>query len=142
VKVREALGRGRVAAREERNDFVAAAEPGSVDINVSDTGVGILPEDLPFVFEKFFRGRPAAPAAGGRDRADFAPEYVEAPGVGLGLYLARSIVGRLGGQISAESPPPGEVKGTVFTVRLPAWRDGGGGAADVEREYVEASTRG
>ena len=119
----------------------ASVQQGSVELTVSDTGVGILPEDVPFVFEKFFRGRPAAAPAGEHDAADFPSEYAEAPGVGLGLYLARSIVGRLGGSISVESPPPGEEKGTVFTVRLPAWRDEGGGATDEEREDVEALTR-
>jgi signal transduction histidine kinase len=118
----------------------ASGEPGSVDITVSDTGVGILPEDVPFVFEKFFRGRPAAAPAGGHDAADFPSEYAEAPGVGLGLYLARSIVGRLGGSISVESPPPGEDKGTAFTLRLPAWQDDGGVATDEEGEDVEAFT--
>jgi signal transduction histidine kinase len=113
-----------------------------VDITVSDTGVGILPEDVPFVFEKFYRGRPAAAPAGEHEAADFPSGYAEAPGVGLGLYLARSIVGRLGGSISVETPPPGEVQGTAFTVRLPAWRDEGGVAADEGREDVEASTRG
>jgi signal transduction histidine kinase len=119
-----------------------SAQQGAVDITVSDTGVGILPEDVPFVFEKFFRGRPAAAPVGENDAAAFPSEYAEAPGVGLGLYLARSIVGRLGGSISVESPPPGEDKGTVFTVRLPAWQDEDGITADEGREDVEAFTRG
>jgi signal transduction histidine kinase len=119
-----------------------AGEPGSVDITVKDTGVGIRSEDVPLVFEKFFRGRPAASPAREHDPADFASEYTEAPGVGLGLYLARSIVGQLGGSISAESPPLGEVRGTAFTVRLPPWRDAGDDGAAGEEEDVEALTRG
>jgi signal transduction histidine kinase len=120
----------------------ASPAPDSVDITVKDTGVGIMSEDLPQVFEKFFRGRPAAPPSGGGEPVDYSPEHAEAPGVGLGLYLARSIVTRLGGGISVESPPRGEVKGTAFTVRLPAWRDEGGSSAAEGREDVEALTRG
>ena len=120
----------------------ASREPGEVEIVVKDNGVGILPEDLPFVFEKFFRGRPAASPAGACGPEDSPPECVEAPGVGLGLYLARSIVGQLGGSISAESPPAGERRGTALTVRLPVWEeDGGAGEAKEERD-VEAVTRG
>jgi len=135
IKYTPGGGRVTIKAGESR-------EPGGVEISVRDNGVGILPEDVPFVFEKFFRGRPAAAPAGGRDAADYPPEYAEAPGVGLGLYLARSIVGRLGGRISVESPPPGEVKGTAFTVRLPVWRDEGGVATAEEKQDVEAVTRG
>ena len=88
-----------------------------VAIKVADTGCGILPEDVPRVFEKFYRGRPAA----------FSPEetpvetadYNEASGVGLGLYLAHSFVEQLGGRISVANTAP---RGTVFTVHLPAWR--------------------
>jgi len=120
----------------------ASAEPGSVEITVRDTGVGILAEDLPLVFEKFFRGRPAASYSDEDAQAELPPEYVEAPGVGLGLYLARSIVTQLGGSISVESPPPGEKKGTAFTVRLPAWHEEGGEGLALGREDVETLTRG
>lgn len=121
----------------------AAASPASdsVEIIVKDTGVGILKDDLPFVFEKFFRGRPAG-ASDARGTQSAAPEYGEAPGVGLGLYLARTIVKQLGGSISVESPPAGETKGTVFKVRLPLWREENGAPAYEEQEDVEAFTRG
>src|SRR5687768_16188711 len=135
VKYTPEGGRIRVGARE-------SDERGSVDITVRDTGVGILPEDLPLVFEKFFRGRPAATTSDGSEPAESPPEHGEAPGVGLGLYLARSIVGQMGGSISAESPPPGMARGTAFTVRLPLWRDESGVAAGEEGEDVEAFTRG
>ncbi|HEX7316947.1 MAG TPA: ATP-binding protein [Pyrinomonadaceae bacterium] len=128
-------GRITIAAR-------ASVESGSVEITVRDTGVGILAEDLPLVFEKFFRGRPAASSPSGREPADFSNDYVEAPGVGLGLYLARSIVNQLGGGISAESPPPGETRGTAFTVRIPVWSEADGAAEAAEGEDVEALTRG
>ncbi len=111
-------------------------EPGAVEITVRDTGVGILSDDVPFVFEKFFRGRPAPSLADGQD----ALEGGDAPGVGLGLYLARRIVGQLGGSIFVESPPPGESRGTAFTVRLPVW-DGDAGEESEEETNVEAVTR-
>jgi signal transduction histidine kinase len=135
VKYTPAGGRVRVGAG-------ASAVRGAVDITVKDNGVGILAEDLPLVFEKFFRGRPAASSRGERDPADFSSEYVEAPGVGLGLYLARSIVNQLGGSIAVESPPPGETRGTAFTVRLPVWSEEDGAAGAAEGEDVEALTRG
>jgi len=118
----------------------ASGEPGAVEIAVEDTGCGIRRDDLPLVFEKFFRGRPAATAADAGGGSDVAPEGGEAPGVGLGLYLARSIVHQLGGTIHAQSPPPGKEGGAVFTVQLPAWQPG---AREVEEaKDVEPVTRG
>jgi len=67
-------------------------------ISVSDTGKGIPETDLPHVFEKFYR------------------VTSEAPGVGLGLYLAQHIVTQLDGQISVASK---EGVGTKFTMILP-----------------------
>jgi signal transduction histidine kinase len=135
VKYTPSGGRIRVGAG-------VSGEPGSVEITVKDTGVGILAEDLPLVFEKFFRGRTARPSSGQDAPAERAPQYVDAPGVGLGLYLARSIITQLGGSISVESPPKGEAQGTVFTVRLPAWRGEGSEDAAPRREDVGALTRG
>ncbi|HEV2667863.1 MAG TPA: ATP-binding protein, partial [Blastocatellia bacterium] len=88
--------RGRVALGLKTEDKVAV-------ITVSDTGRGIPPEDLPHIFERFFR-RSAKTA----DRT--------AAGFGLGLSIVKWIVDSHGGRIEAKS----EVgKGTVFTVRLP-----------------------
>jgi signal transduction histidine kinase len=128
-------GRITVAAR-------ASNETDEVEITVKDNGCGILPEDLALVFEKFYRGRPAATSPGGYDREEPPSGFVEAPGVGLGLYLARSIVSQLGGSISVESPPKNETTGTAFTVRMPLWRDEGGGGVIEEQENVEAVARG
>src|SRR5579883_742087 len=72
---------------------------------VADTGVGIEPEDLPRIFERFYRGRAAA-AAGGR------PTH----GTGLGLAIARWIVEGHGGRIAVESTPG---RGSRFQVFLP-----------------------
>ncbi len=87
-------GRGHVSVRLEREDYSAL-------IAVRDSGAGIPPEDQGHIFEPFYRG---SAAAGG------------ARGLGIGLFLAREIVERLGGSVTFESAP-GE--GTEFRVRLP-----------------------
>jgi len=74
-----------------------------VQVIVTDTGVGIQPEHLPRVFERFYRVDPA------RSRDD--------GGTGIGLAIARSIVESHGGRIVAESDPG---HGSVFTFDLPA----------------------
>jgi signal transduction histidine kinase len=76
--------------------------PGSAVLRVSDDGIGIEEEELPHVFDRFFRG----------DRAQLHHEG----GSGLGLPLARAIVEAHGGTIGLQSRP-GE--GTVATVALP-----------------------
>jgi heavy metal sensor kinase len=73
----------------------------AVELAVADTGVGIGPDDLPHIFDPFFRADPA------RSR--------DAGGAGLGLALARSIVERHGGTISCTSRL-GE--GTTVTIHL------------------------
>jgi two-component system OmpR family sensor kinase/two-component system sensor histidine kinase BaeS len=71
---------------------------GAVELSVADTGAGITPEDLPHVFDRFYRG----------DK--------RARGAGLGLAIARQLVMAHGGEIAVES----EVgRGTRFTMRLP-----------------------
>ena len=81
------------------------AEPleGGVRLTVRDTGSGIPPEDLPYIFDRFWRGDRSRTRAGGA-------------GSGLGLAIARQLVRAHGGQIQAESPPGG---GTTFTIELP-----------------------
>lgn len=74
-----------------------------VHLTVSDTGEGISPDDLPFIFERFYRGEKSRNRGSG--------------GSGLGLAIARGIVQAHGGDISAESQPG---VGTTFHVRLPA----------------------
>jgi signal transduction histidine kinase len=70
---------------------------------VSDTGVGIAAEDLPHIFERFYR-------------ADHARQ---AGGAGLGLSIAASIAARHGGALAVTSTPG---RGSTFTVRLPQAR--------------------
>jgi two-component system sensor histidine kinase BaeS len=74
-----------------------------VELTVTDTGVGIGPDDLPRIFDPFFRADPA------RSR--------DAGGAGLGLAVSRAIVERHGGRISCRSEPG---RGTTMTIRLPA----------------------
>ena len=81
-------------------------ENGRVRVHVSDDGNGIPREELPHVFERFYRG--------GKDRAS-APE-----GSGLGLAIAESLVTAMGGSIRVESA---QGVGTTFEVSLPAARD-------------------
>lgn len=82
--------------------LAAEQDDGQVQVLVADTGVGIAAEDLPFVFERFYRAdRSRARATGGS---------------GLGLTIARRIVEQHGGIISVRS----EVgKGTTFAFTLP-----------------------
>ncbi len=74
----------------------------SVKIIVRDTGVGIAPEDLPHVFERFYRADPGR----GRDPG----------GTGLGLPIAQWIVEQHSGKITLESQP---AQGTLVTIVLP-----------------------
>lgn len=72
-------------------------------VYVSDSGPGIPPEDLPHIFERFYRGRHQRPGEG-------------ASGYGLGLAIAHWIVRAHGGTIEVASQPG---QGTTFTVHLP-----------------------
>jgi PAS domain S-box-containing protein len=79
----------------------------SVEVSVSDQGIGMTREETAHLFEKFFR-------------ADH-PEVRSAGGTGLGLYITRNLVEMQGGQIWAESEPG---RGTTFRFTLPlALRD-------------------
>ncbi|MGB8510304.1 MAG: HAMP domain-containing sensor histidine kinase, partial [Pyrinomonadaceae bacterium] len=116
---------------------------GEVALTVTDNGCGVAQEDLPHVFEKFFRGRPAAAAATSDESSDGAGEFVEAPGIGLGLYLARNIVEQLGGRITVESVAAG---GTKLLVYIPVWHSSAQAEEPAKRPSarridVEASAR-
>ncbi len=78
------------------------AEDSYVVVRVADTGVGIAPKDRKRIFGKFFRGPGAA--------------LLSPDGNGLGLYLSRQILRKLGGTISFTSQ---EGRGTTFTLKFP-----------------------
>jgi len=72
---------------------------GYVHISIADQGIGIPPDAMPHLFQRFYRARNVTIA--------------EIPGSGIGLYIVKSIVEKLGGDISVESAPQ---NGTTFTV--------------------------
>ena len=90
--------RGRVVISAE-----ATSNPSIIKFTIADTGVGIPPEALPFVFEKFRQSDSSMTRSHG--------------GVGLGLYIAKKFTELLGGELHVRS----ELGiGTTFTVALPA----------------------
>jgi signal transduction histidine kinase len=126
-------GRIRLSAREEG---------GQVLVTVADNGRGIPPEDMPVLFDKFHRGRPAPHSEatrGATTDAEFL-EDADMSGVGLGLYLGRNVMEQMGGRISVES----EVgRGSMFTLHLPTWSEGGCGKQPLgESANVETVTGG
>jgi signal transduction histidine kinase len=74
-----------------------------VALTVRDTGVGIAPDHLPHIFDRFYKADESRRGAAG--------------GSGLGLSIVKAIVERHGGTIEARSVPG---SGTVFEIRLPA----------------------
>ena len=87
-----------------RVEVVVEQRQGGVQITVSDTGIGIDPAFLPFVFDRFRQGDSSTTRA--------------QSGLGLGLAIVRHLVDLHGGSVMAESA--GRNRGTRFTVTLPA----------------------
>ena len=81
----------------------ATSEGNTIYFRIRDSGVGIAPEDLPHVFDRFYRANKSRQREGGES--------------GLGLAIAKSFVEVQGGSLSVESDP-GE--GATFTIALPA----------------------
>lgn len=82
--------------------LAAAAVDGSVQMTVSDTGIGIEPADLPFIFDRFYSVDKSRQRQG--DEAS-----------GLGLAIAKAIVEAHGGSLTVVSSPG---RGTTFTITL------------------------
>jgi len=82
-------------------ELVAAADQMGLRVTVADTGTGILPEDVPHLFDRFFRSQAAR--ASGR-------------GVGLGLAIVRRVTELHGGSVTVESAPG---RGTVVRMNFP-----------------------
>jgi signal transduction histidine kinase len=92
----------------------ARSEGAEIVIRVTDNGCGIKASDIPHVFEKFYRGRPSeTPSKIGECHSSAST----APGIGLGLYLARTIVEESGGRIYIEAS---DDRGTTVAIHLPA----------------------
>jgi signal transduction histidine kinase len=75
-------------------------------LEVSDTGVGISPQDLPHVFERFYRGEARTPAG----------KIIDPRGLGQGLFVSQAVAEAHGGYLSVASAV-GE--GSTFTLALP-----------------------
>jgi signal transduction histidine kinase len=86
----------------ERVVVTADGSGDEVRISVADKGPGIAPEDLPRIFDRYYRG-----------------QRHEGEGLGLGLFIVRKLVEAHGGRIWADSRPG---QGSTFTFTLPAAR--------------------
>lgn len=75
----------------------------TAQISVQDTGIGIPPEALPYIFERFYRVDPSRARSSG--------------GSGIGLTISRHLAWAMGGDIVATSAGSGQ--GSTFTLRLP-----------------------
>jgi K+-sensing histidine kinase KdpD len=82
--------------------IVARIEEGHVVLAVTDQGVGLTEEEASHLFRRAYRGR---------------RHLGNVPGLGLGLWIARTFVAVNGGTLSADSPGPG--RGTTMSIRLP-----------------------
>jgi signal transduction histidine kinase len=85
----------------DRIELSATPAGNGIRFSVADSGPGISPEHLPWIFERFWKA-----------------DFTGAKGTGLGLYIARRIVVAHGGRIWAESRPPSE--GTTIHFVIPA----------------------
>lgn len=93
----------RATPAQGRITLSAALGEDTVTITVSDTGCGISPEELPFIFRRFY--------VGARNKKI---------GTGLGLYIVNTIAEELGGRISATSKPGA---GTAFQLEFPLFKE-------------------
>lgn len=111
LETRAAEPPARGGLQPELNGPRAVGGPGTpaatvAEVRITDQGLGIAPQDLPRLFQRFQRLEAAR-----RGRIT---------GTGLGLYLSREIVRAQGGEVLATSPGPGQ--GSTFTLQLPLAR--------------------
>lgn len=83
----------------------AGLEAGKLKITVSDTGRGILPQDMPFILERYYRGQPPSDSG-----------MIPQTGTGIGLSICKTIVEAHGGSLSFASK---QGQGTAFSFTLP-----------------------
>lgn len=74
-------------------------------LEIGDSGCGIFPEEKKKIFTKFYRAEVA--------------KTMRAYGTGLDLYLIKSILDKIGGNIEVQSPNPKHGNGTIFSVKIP-----------------------
>jgi signal transduction histidine kinase len=103
----------------------------AVVIRISDTGCGIEASDVPHVFEKFYRGRPSTFA---KDLVNSESSDTGVPGIGLGLYLAHTIIEEFNGRMYIDVS---DNHGTTVAVHLPLLLEKG---ESKREQLVEAST--
>ena len=123
---------GRIAVEYEEN-------PLYTEITVRDNGPGFAPEELPYIFRRFYQGKRSPDGRPGSGTGDGRPaemgtakgeepghgsppasRLTQEKGVGLGLALAKSVIELQGGFIEARNLPEG---GACFTVRFYCHRD-------------------
>jgi len=93
--------------------LIAQVVDGQIEVSVVDTGVGIPPEDMPRIFERFYQTDKSRSGGSGR-------------GVGLGLAIAYEIVQAHGGSLAVYNNSP---KGSIFVVKLSVARSNGSSLA-------------
>ena len=88
--------------KQGRIELCVDCKGGDVEVRVKDTGIGLPADKIPFLFEKYSRGKDSV---------------MHATGLGLGLYVARVIIKQHNGEIWAESQ--GEGAGSTFIFKIP-----------------------
>jgi signal transduction histidine kinase len=111
-RLRWALGhliQNSIRYTEAGGHILVTASPTPADeiaITVVDTGVGIAEKDLPYIFDRFYRGEPRTPDG----------KRIDPRGLGQGLFIARMVTEAHGGHLTVRSQAG---QGSIFTLTLP-----------------------